>query len=455
MTLPPGPSTPTAVQTLQWVYRPAEFMERCERRHGDPFTARLTNFGGPDEPPEVVFVSDPAAMKAIFTGGADFARVRDARIGMSPVFGERSILLIDGAEHMRQRKLMLPAFHGERMQRYGELMDEIADAEIDSWALGESFALQPRMQRITLEVILRAVFGLEEGSARDEVRTRIEKLLAEVANPFGELAMALPKRVMDTVMIRFRGTLKAADEVLYREIARRRSDPRLEERDDVLSMLLLASYEDGRAMTDEELRDQLVALLLAGHETTATAMSWAMELLFRNPAAQRRLEEECAADDGDDAYLDAVIQETMRLYPPVPVIDRTLAVPFEVAGYELPAGTTIAPCIYLAHRRPDVYPEPTAFRPERFLEQAPETYSWIPFGGGIRRCLGASFATFEMRVVLRTLLRRATLRPASSRPERIHRRAIVIAPRHGTRAVLYGRRAANHRAPARELASVS
>jgi cytochrome P450 len=439
---------------LEWVYRPAEFMERCARRYGDPFTLRLSNFGGPDAAPEVVLVSDPAVMKAIFTGGADFARVRESRIVMSPVFGQRSILLIDGDEHMRTRKLMLPAFHGERMKRYGELMEEIANAEIDSWPIGERFALQPRMQRITLEVILRAVFGLEEGPARDEVRARIEKLLAAVANPSGELVMGLPERIKDTALLLFRRTLDAADEVLHREIARRREDPRLEEREDVLSMLLLARYEDGRGMTDEELRDQLMALLLAGHETTATALSWAMELLFRNPAAQRRLEEECAAD-ADDAYLDAVMQEAMRLYPPVPVIDRTLAAPFEVDGYELPAGTTVAPCIYLAHRREDVYPDPTAFRPERFLDSPPETYSWIPFGGGVRRCLGASFATYEMRIVLRALLRRATLRPASDRPERIHRRAIVIAPRHGTRAVLHGRRPAADERPARELASVS
>jgi cytochrome P450 len=454
VSLPPGPSAPPLVQTLEWVYRPGEFMERCQRRHGDLFSVRVGTFGVPGRDTGVVFVSDPAAIKSIFTGGADLARVQDARMAMRPVFGERSVLLTDGDEHLHRRKLMLPPFHGERMTRYGELMTEIADADLDSWPIGRPLALHPCMQRITLEVILRAVFGLDEGRAHDEVRQRIAKLAADVANPFAELIMGLPDRIGDVVVRVFQGTLDALDEALYREIARRREDPALEEREDILSLLVLARDPEGGAMSDQELRDQLVTLLLAGHETTATTMAWVMELLFRNPAAHRRLEEECASDEGDDRYLDAVIQEAMRLYPPLPVVDRLLAAPFEVGGYELPAGTIVAPCIYLAHRRPDVYPDPTAFRPERFLERPPETYSWIPFGGGIRRCLGASFATFEMRVVLRTLLRRATLRPATARPERMHRRSIVIAPRHGVRAVLHGRRDATPQQPARELASV-
>jgi cytochrome P450 len=455
VSLPPGPSAPPLIQTLEWAYRPGEFMERCQRRHGDLFSVRVRTFRVPGEDAQVVFVSDPAAVKSIFTGGAELARVSDSRSAMRPVFGERSVLLTDGDEHLHRRKLMLPAFHGERMTRYGELMAEIADAELDSWPVGRPLALHPGMQRITLEVILRAVFGLDEGRAHHEVRQRIAKLAADVANPLAELAMALPERVGDVLVRLFGRTVEAVDEALYREIARRRDDPLLEQRDDILSQLVLARDPDGGAMSDQELRDQLVTLLLAGHETTATTMAWVMELLFQNPAAHRRLEEECASDDASgDAYLDAVIQEAMRLYPPLPAIDRVLAAPFEIGGYELPAGTIVAPCIYLAHRRPEVYPDPTAFRPERFLERPPETYSWIPFGGGIRRCLGASFATFEMRVVLRTLLRRATLRPASARPERVYRRSIVIAPRRGVRAILHGRRDATTQQRARELASV-
>ena len=452
MTLPPGPTAPAALQTLRWVYRPAQLMEQCAREYGDVFTLRVSSFQAADRAGGVVFVSDPTALKSIFTGGPKLSRVADARVAMRPMFGSSSVLMIDGDEHMRRRKLMLPAFHGERMKQYGELMEEITNAEIDSWPLGTRFSLQPAMARITLEVILRAVFGLDDGRAREEVRGPIEKLLADVANPFGELAMGLPERVYSALLIPFFRTRRAADRVLLAEIARRREDPGLDERTDVLSMLVQARYEGGEGMSDEDLRDQLVTLLLAGHETTATTMAWVMELLYRHPEAHRRLEQECA-DGGGDEYLDAVVQEAMRLYPPIQAIDRALAEPFEVGGYELPAGTVLAPCIYLAHRRPDVYPEPNAFRPERFLDDPPETYSWVPFGGGMRRCLGAAFATLEIRVVLRTLLRRATLRPASDKPERMHRRAIVIAPRHGARSVLHGRREAHDREPARELAS--
>lgn len=452
MTLPPGPTTPPMLQTLEWTFRPAEFMERCAREYGDPFTAHVSSFGPLGRSNGIVFVSDPAHIKAIFTGGPKLSRVADARVAMRPVFGSRSVLMIDGDEHLRQRKLMLPAFHGERMTRYGELMEEATNAEIDSWPLGEPFALQEGMQRITLEVILRAVFGLDDGRAREQVRAPIEKLLDAVANPLGELAMGLPDRVYSSLLLVLRPTVKAANKVLIGEIARRRGDPRLEEREDVLSMLLLARDEDGEGMSDKELRDQLVTLLLAGHETTATTMAWTMELLYRHPEAHRRLEQECA-DGGGDEYLDAVVQEAMRLYPPLQAFDRALAEPFEIGGFELPPGTLVAACPYLTHRRPDVYPEPNAFRPERFLDDPPETYSWVPFGGGMRRCLGAAFATFEMRIVLRTLLRRATLRPASPKPERMHRRAIVIAPRHGARSVLHGRREADDRKPARELAS--
>jgi cytochrome P450 family 135 len=448
MSLPPGPPEPPLAQTLQWSFRPAAFMERCARDYGDPFTARMGGFGEAGEAANVVFVSDPAAIKAIFTGGPELSRVFDSRRGMAPMFGPHSILLVDGAEHLRNRKLMLPPFHGERMAGYGELMREVADTELDGWPIGREIALQPRMQRITLEVILRAVFGLDAGPRRDEVRDRIETLLADVANPFAEFVLGLPERIRSLLMLKFRGKADRADEVLHREIALRRRDPRLEEREDILSLLLQARDEDGQPMDDAELRDQLIALLLAGHETTATAMSWIFDLLFHHPAVHRRLEEE-----QDDEYLDAVIAEAMRLYPPLPLIDRTLAVPFDVSGYTLPPGTVVAPCIYLAHRRPDVYPEPNAFRPERFLGRRPDTYSWIPFGGGIRRCVGASFASYEMRVVLRTILGRATLRGAGARPERIRRRAIVIAPQRGTRAVLHARKPVGDVGRAPQLAS--
>jgi cytochrome P450 len=449
VSLPPGPREPAFVQALRWVFTPAAFMEHCAQRYGDPFTARLPGFGGPGQTANVVLVSDPATIKAVFTGGPELARVFESRQTMAPVLGLRSILLIDGREHLRNRKLMLPPFHGERMARYRELIEEVANAEIDRWPVERVMPLQGRMQRITLEVILRAVFGLDAGPRRDDVRDRIERMLGDVANPFGELVMGLPARIAEGTVRLFLRSVDPADEVLLREIALRRGDPDLEARDDILSLLLLARDEEGHPMDDGELRDQLVALLLAGHETTATAMSWVFDLLFRNPAVHRRLEE----DPDDEEYLDAVIAEAMRLYPPLPIVDRVLASPFEVKGHTLPPGTVLAPCIYLAHRRPDVYPEPDEFHPERFLGHRPDTYSWIPFGGGIRRCVGASFATFEMRVVLRTILSRTTLRPGGNRPERIRRRAIVLAPRRGTRAVLRERRPPQAAPDVSELAS--
>jgi cytochrome P450 len=413
-------------------------MSRCYRRYGDVFTIHLLGWGSPGTNP-VVVVADPAAIKAIFTGDPELVPVGASRRMLSPMFGPASVLVIDGAAHMRQRRLMLPPFHGERMAAYGALIEEITERELDSWPLGRPFPLQPRMQAITLEVILRAVFGVDLAH-RDDLRDRIVALLAEVSNPLAEIGIGLPRKIGPVnIRAKFERLLARADEALLAQIRRRRDDPDLSEREDILSMLLQARDEDGNAMTDSELRDQLVTLLLAGHETTATGLGWAFDNLHHNPAAHERLVEECR-DGGGDAYLNAVVTETLRLRPPVPMIDRTLAGPFELNGHTLPAGTVVGPCIHLLHRRADLYPEPDAFRPERFLDQSPETYSWIPFGGGVRRCLGASFATFEMKVVLRTVLRRARLRAASSRREGSRRRSIVLAPARGARAVLVERR---------------
>ena len=433
MALPPGPSSSFLVQGGEWTWRPERYLRRCRERYGDIFTANL-RFHGPDGPSPAVFVSDPEAVKTLFRASPDQAPVGASRQSLSPMFGTRSVLLVDGAEHLRLRKLMLPPFHGQRMAAYGELIEGIVQEEVDSWETGKPFALQPRMQAITLEVILRAVFGLVHEGQRDEVRQRIIKLLDTVAGPLAELALGLPRKI-GPVNIRagFERVRDEADEVLIREIRRARSDPRLEERKDILSMLLLARDEEGAPLGDRELRDQLVTLLLAGHETTATGLAWTFNHLYRRPEAMERLR------DGDEDYLDAVITETLRLRPPIPITDRTLAAPLELLGHELRAGTIVAPCIYLLHRRPDLYPEPDEFRPERFLDESPETYSWIPFGGGVRRCLGATFATFEMKIVIRTILRRARLKAASSRPEVTWRRSIVLAPRRGARSVLMER----------------
>jgi cytochrome P450 len=438
MGLPPGPSRPVLAQMAGWVMRPDAFLGGCRRRYGDTFTVRLLGFGEGGAT-SVVLTCDPAAIKQLFTAGPEVAPVGASRQSLAPMFGRRSVLLLDGTPHMRQRRLMLPPFHGDRLSAYGRLIAQIAEEELERWPLHKRFALQPRMQEITLEVILRVIFGVEDAERRGELRRRIKRLLGVVSNPLAELFIGLPARIGPlNLRADFERRVTEANELLFDEIARRRVDPALAEREDILSLLLAARDEDGEAMTDTELRDQLVTLLLAGHETTATALAWTFEHLFRRPDAHERLVAEIRHAD-DDAFLDAVIRETLRLRPPIPVADRTLAASLELDGHELPAGTVVAACIYLAHRHSDLYPQPDAFLPERFVNNTPETYSWVPFGGGIRRCVGAAFATFEMKTVLKTVLARAELSPASARAESIHRRAIVLAPRRGARAVLTAR----------------
>ncbi|MFL5826557.1 MAG: cytochrome P450 [Thermoleophilaceae bacterium] len=426
MSLPPGPRMPAAVQTFNWIVRPEAFMRESAARYGEVFTVRLAQIG------TLVFVWNPDELKRIFTADRDVLRAGEANFSLEPVLGQRSVLLLDGAEHLRQRKLMLPPFHGERLVRYEELMRGITDRVVDSWALERPFRLQPSMQDITLDVILRVIFGLEESRRTEDVRRLLKHMMAVSTRPWALLPVMRDDRWPVGPYATFRRARQKVDAAIYRLIAERRSDPLLEERDDILSMLMLARDEDGRPMTDVELRDELMTLLLAGHETTATALSWAFERLFRTPGALERL--------GDERFADAVVKETLRLRAPIPVVARHVVAPFEVGGYDIPPGAFITPCIFLTHRRPDLYPEPDEFRPERFLERPPDTYGWIPFGGGIRRCLGASFAAFEMKVVMQAIASRAVLEPERPEGERTRRRAIVLAPGRGTRAVLVERR---------------
>jgi cytochrome P450 len=404
-------------------------MESCLERYGRLFTVRLAQVG------TFVFVADPATIKQIFTGDPDELHAGEANEPLEPVLGSRSVLLLDGAEHLRQRKLMLPPFHGERLARYGELMAEITDHDLDGWPIGRRFPLQPRFQAVTLEVILRVVFGVEEPTRLARLRKLLTRLTTMTARPLSMAPWLRHDLGPWSPWAQFKRLLKEVDAALYEEMADRRADPRLAERDDILSMLVQARDEDGQAMTDHELRDELMTLLLAGHETTATALAWTFELLFRHPEALERATAE-ARDGSGHEYADAVVKEALRVRAPIPVVARRLTAPMRLDGHELPAGTRLAPCIYLTHRLPEIYPEPAAFRPERFLEQTADTYSWLPFGGGIRRCLGATFATYEMRIVLQAILARAQLRPASRQPARVTRRAIVLAPSRGVTAVL-------------------
>jgi cytochrome P450 family 135 len=421
--LPPGPRLPVALQTARWVRRPNAFMTRCRARYGDTFKVEIAREG------TWVFVSHPDDVETVFKGDPEVLRAGEGNAVLGPLVGSNSLLLLDGARHLRERKLMLPPFHGGRMQHYADTMRAVAEEELARWPVGRGFPVWPAMQAVTLEVIMRTVFGVEDAARLDRLRSALRGLLDWTGDRNRLLFLAVIGLERTRRVPSFRHAVEAVDRLLMDEIAARRVDPALEEGGDVLSLLLQARYEDGSRMGDRELRDELVTLLVAGHETTATALAWTFERLVHHPEVLARLREE--DDDGD--YLDAVIKETLRLRPILPVVARKLAQPFEVAGHRLPAGITVVPCIYLMHRRPDVYPDPLAFRPERFLEQPAGTYTWIPFGGGVRRCLGASFALFEMKQVLATVLPQVELRAEPGAGERIVRRTITYVPEHGAR----------------------
>jgi cytochrome P450 len=402
-------------------------MEACRRAHGEVFTVRLASLGS------VVFVADPDAIRRVFAGDPDRQDIGEGNRVLEPVVGTRSVLLLDGSEHLRHRRLMLPPFHGDRLRTYAAIVREVAERDVASWPLGRPFALRPHMEAVTLEVIARAVFGAERSGAGLELHRALGRMLALVArSPLVALVPGLQRNLGPlSPWARFERARAEVDALVYAAIDERRGAT---EGIDVLSLLLRARDDQGRPMSDPEIRDELVTLLVAGHETTATALAWAFECLTRHPRQFARLEEEVAA--GGTAYLDAVVKEVLRLRPVLSIAIRRLAAPLTVGPYTLPAGTRIAPCIYLTHRLERLYRDPAAFRPERFLEGAPESYAWIPFGGGTRRCLGAGFATMEMREVIATVARGARLRAAEAGPERPRRRGVTLAPAGDALAVL-------------------
>ncbi len=429
--LPPGPRGPNALVAMRFLLRGPQFLESCRDRYGDVFTIRL-NTGR-----TVVIAGDPAIVKEVFQGSPDDLHAGAGNVVLKPILGGRSVLLLDGPEHLRQRRLMLPPFHGERMRAYGETMTAVAERHIAGWPVGRSFSVHPTMQAITLEIILRTVFGVEDQAGVERLGAPMKRLLNSTDQPLRLLALqftrsagAKPRSPWGRVY----ALMAPVDALIHEEIAKRHAaEVGGEHRDDILSLLLSARDEDGNALTDAELRDELMTLVLAGHETTATALAWTIERLVRTPRVLARLREEQESGEGTE-YLDAVVKEALRLRPVVPGVIRQLQRPLTIGGLELPKGVHIAPSIYLIHRRADVYPEPDAFRPERFLgENAPSTYEWLPFGGGIRRCLGASFALYEMRIVLDTILRRATLETTDAEPETIKRRFVTYTPGQGGR----------------------
>jgi cytochrome P450 family 135 len=428
VSMPPGPRLPRFVQTLGFVFFPVPFVEGCRRRYGDVVTM------GTLFDPQFVMVFGPDGVKQLFRGSPEQLRAGEANAPLGPVVGERSVLLLDGAEHIRHRRLMLPSFHGERMRAYESVMREAADRAIDSWPVGETFQLLPWMQSVTLDVIMRAVFGVEEGPRQEELKRRVRTMLDPVGSRLGILMMVLSGGRAGTARFQqFAERRRLVDELIFDEIDRRRAAPDLESREDVFSMLLLARDEDGQALTDQELRDELLTLLVAGHETTSTGLAWAFELLLRNPAVLEKLRASLA--EGDRTYLDAVVKETLRVRTVVPGVGRVVrGEPFELGEYVIPPGIEINPSITAIHRRADCYPQPKEFRPERFLgDDGPDTYTWLPFGGSTRRCLGASFATFEMQVVIRRVLERTSLVPVGGRPEKRLRKGVTIVPKRGAR----------------------
>jgi cytochrome P450 len=421
---PPHVPLPRALQTARFLVRPIPFYEQWRARLGETFSARLLG------PGDVVFLSDPESIKLLFTSDRVNTIAPGRNIVLRPLLGPQSLLLQEDDEHLRRRKLMLPPFHGERMRAYERTIAEVAASEIASWPTGTPFALHPSMQAITLEVIMRAVFGVTDWQRREAMRDGLLAVLAESASPVA-FGLTLPVVKELPHYRRFAARVARTDALLAEEIADRRADPDLGERDDILSMLVSATFDDGSQMSDRELRDQLMTLLLAGHETTATALAWTFDLLLHTPAAHERLLD--ALEAGDDAYLEAVIDESLRVRPVVPMTGRLLREPATLGGYQLDAGTIVFAAIYMLHTNPEVYPEPFAFAPERFIGDGPETYSWIPFGGGTRRCIGAAFAELELRVVLREVLSTVRLEAADRQPQRMVRRNVTLSPANGTR----------------------
>ena len=418
VTLPPGPRF-TPLITAQFARRPLDTLRRWHARYGDVFTAHFIGFG------TGVYVADPAAIKQLFTGNQSDLLAGEANSILEPVLGPHSVLVLDGPEHLRQRRLLLPPFHGSRVAAFRSTVREIAEREVARWSPGDSLVLRQRMRALTFEVICRAVFGVTEPARVEGMRHALSAVIDS-----SPLLMASPLLRKDLGPLspggRLARRLRAADALLYDEISRRRGEPDLEERTDVLSLLLCARDDEGRAMTDAELRDELFTMLAAGHETTATALAFAIELLLRNPEKLERLRE-----SNDDGYAAAIGKETLRMRPVIDAAERTLVAPREVAGWTLPAGVKVYPAIALVHHREDLYPEPDEFRPERFIDDGAESYAWLPFGGGIRRCIGASLAELELSEVLRVVAANVDLELSRSSPDPVVLRGITLVPKHG------------------------
>jgi len=440
-TPPPGPRSPSFVQTARFLTRPLEFFQEQVDTHGPTFTIHLAGL------PTLVMLTTPADLKALFTAPAELMHAGDANaLAFGPVAGTRTHFVLDRESHLERRRLMLPPFHGDRMHEYGEAMADVTLRAVASWPRDRVFAAHPELQRITLQVILRTILGLDERAPRDEhvIRQLVRLANEALASP---LLMARPLR-WDlgpwSPWGRVVRVVRESDRLLLAEIRKRREAGDAAERKDILSMLLLARNEQGESLSDDEVRDELTTLVLAGHETTGTALAWALECLLQRPAIVRRIREEMAEVAGPGEaprgreplakleYLDATIKEVLRFRPIMAFGGtRLLQAPWRLGEWEIPAGAAVANALSMVHRRPDLYPEPHEFRPERFLGKRPDPYEWTPFGGGVRRCLGMAFALYEMKIVLARLLSTVDLELADSEPVRAVTRGFFIAPEKG------------------------
>jgi cytochrome P450 family 135 len=421
-TAPPITRGSVLLHTLRFTLDPDGYFAAAHRRYGDVFTLRVLG-------QQWVAVAHPDAVKEVLSHGPEEVDSGAANQALSPVLGTRNLLLLDGEEHLHRRRIVLPPFHGERMRTYEATIRAAARKQVAEWPIGDPVAALPRMQALTFEVIMRCVFGVGEGERVGQLGEALQAMISWVTDMRRVLFFFLvgPERLNSVPT--FRRQLARVDREILAEISRRRALSDLDEREDILSMLVQATDEDGEHLSDEELRDELMTLLIAGHETTATLLSWAIHDLIRDPASQDRL----AREGG--AFCDAVITETLRLHPPTGGIVRRLRKPLTIGGYELPIGTDVLPITLLVHRRADVYPDPWTFKPTRFLDAKPPPGGWFPFGGSVRRCIGASFAQFEAKIVLEELTKVLSLRPVEQRPERTSRRAIVLVPSKGARAI--------------------
>ncbi len=422
----PGPRLPRLLQTVLGVMRPVEARLAMRERYGAVFRSNDAIAG------ELFHIAERRLVEQIFKWKPAQYNVGEPRRVMEPVTGPSSILLLDAEHHLQMRKLMLPPFHGESIVHYADLIEQITNREIDSWRQGETIRTRTVAQRITMEVIIRAVFGITD----PERITELQRLLPRLSSPNPLLLLVQKDLGPRSPWGRFIRLREHVDRLLYEEIAQRRDDPDRGRRQDILTMLLSARDEAGDPLTDRELRDELITLLLAGHETTATSIGWAFERLLRTPAALRRLTDEVESGGPGD-YLDAVIKETLRVRPVVPEVFRAPTEPTELGGYVFAPGTQLAASILLVQYDPELYPpDPKAFRPERFLDGAPEPYTWVPFGGGVRRCLGAAFATLEMTIVISTILSRARLRAPRAKSEKARFRGATLLPSRGGEAIV-------------------